>query len=350
MSSDIKSVAANTGTSRKVVRRAFVTGASGFIGRVLCQRLRNDGWEATALLRQPQEGPWGRAAGGVLGEAGGSLPAWSDAVSGADVVFHLAGKAHALAEVHEDEREYRKANTEGTAEVVAACRACGVRRLVYFSSIKVYADEQIRAINARGQPLDEAVAPEPDSPYGQSKLDAERLVLADPGEIEGVALRLCMVYGPSLKGNLQRMIEAVLAGRFPPLPEVNNRRSMVHVEDVVEAALLAATSPQAAGREYLVTDGQPYSTRRIYEWICAAAGKKPPSWTIPLPVLSGLGYAGDLVGRVRGRRFAFDSAALEKLTGSAWFSCDRIKAELGFQPRHGLADTIPVMVSGKPDR
>jgi UDP-glucose 4-epimerase len=324
-------------------RQGFVTGASGFIGRALCRRLQENGWEVTALLRRPQEGPWNRVAIGTLGAAAGELPEWAAAMAGAEVVFHLGGKAHALLELHEDEAEYGRVNVAGTREVLAAARSAGVGRVIYFSSIKVYSDAQIRGLNVgQGSPVDERLEPAPDSPYGQSKLEAERETLK--ANVEAVVLRLCMVYGPSLKGNLAKMIEAVVKGRFPPLGEVGNRRSMVHVEDVVDVTLLAAELPEAVGKAFLVTGAEPVSTRQLYQWISQAVGKVPPAWSVPLVMLKGLGLAGDLIGRVRGRRFVFDSDALEKLVGNAWFSSEKAQSELGYRPRRGLEESIPLMV------
>ena len=130
-----------------------------------------------------------------------------------------------------------------------------------------------------------------------------------------VVLRPCLVYGATPKGNLEKMIAAVRCGRFPPLLEVGNKRSMVHVDDVVMAALLAAENSAAAGQVFIVADDEPFSTRQLYEWICAAVGRDIPRWTIPLWQLHLLGWGGDMIGWMRRRRFVFDSVALAKLTG-----------------------------------
>ena len=126
----------------------------------------------------------------------------------------------------------------------------------------------------------------------------------------------------------------------PPIPEFGNKRSMVHVEDVVKAAILAAERPKAIGQSYLVTDGQPYSTRELYEWICQALGKPVPAWRILEIVFRGLAKIGDAIGALQGRRFMFDSDTLEKLAGSAWYSSRKIEKELGFRPRRLLRETL----------
>lgn len=255
-----------------------------------------------------------------------------------DVIFHLAGKAHALAETQQDEDEYFRINTEGTRKLLEAAKAARVKRFVFFSSVK--------AMGEGGDIcLDEQAACEPETLYGKSKLEAERLVLEGGFVPEPVVLRLSMVYGPTRKGNLPRMIESIRKGRFPPLPETGNKRSMVHVDDVVRAATLAADRGSAIGQTYIVTDGQACSTRQIYEWICEALGRTIPNWKIPMPVLKDLAKIGDGIGRLRGHRFIFDSDALEKLTASACYSSLKIERELGFCPRRKLCESLPGIIA-----
>lgn len=153
-----------------------------------------------------------------------------------------------------------------------------------------------------------------------------------------------MVYGNTEKGNLPRMIKAIRRGLFPPLPDMHNLRSMVHVNDVVQAALLAADKPKAAGQIYIVTDNQAYSTRQIHDCIRAALGKSPINWNIPMGFLKGIAKIGDVVGRILGRRFPLDSDALGKLTGSAWYSSVKIQRELGYSPQHTLQTSMSDIV------
>jgi nucleoside-diphosphate-sugar epimerase len=141
------------------------------------------------------------------------------------------------------------------------------------------------------------------------------------------------------------MIQAVARGRFPPLPETDNRRSMVDVRDVVQAALLAAGNPAAAGKTYIVTDSQAYSTRQIYEWICATLARPVPRWTVPLAWMHAAASAGDAIGKFTGRRFFLDTGSLDKLIGSAWYSSEKISRELGYRPVYSLKDALPRMVA-----
>ena len=312
---------------------ALVTGASGFIGRVLCQRLKKRGMRVRVLTRHEEQGPWDDV---VIGNLMDSLP--HEALIGVDTIFHLAGKAHALSETKQDETYYHAINAEGTRKLLKAAQAAGVRQFIFFSSVKVMGE-------GGKECLDESADVLPETPYGKSKLEAEKLVI-DGGYVpEPVVLRLSMVYGPTRKGNLPRMIEAVAKGRFPSLPEVENKRSMIHVKDVVQAALLVSENPEAAGKTYILTDGQVYSTRKIYEWICTALDKPVQKWTIPICVLRVLAKVGDGIGALRNRRFMFDSDALDKLVGSAVYSSEKIVQELNFHPEHDLRSALPEIVA-----
>ena len=164
--------------------------------------------------------------------------------------------------------------------------------------------------------------------------------------LQVACLRLPLVYGPGNKGNLFRMISAIDRGLFPALPDLGNRRSMVHVSNVVDAAILAAINPAANGQCYIVTDARAYSTRELYEMICQGLGKRVPRRHIPVGALKALGRMGDAIGRIRGRRFLFDSDALEKLTGSAWYSSDKISCELGYRPSITFEDALPEIIDG----
>jgi len=308
-----------------------MTGATGFIGQHLCKSLERKDIELHILGRtRPGFGPHFH-----LWDMQESLD--DKYLQGIDTVFHLAGKAHTLSETRQDADEYFRINTEGTRRLLEAAREAGVRRFVFFSSVKAMCEGGDAC-------LDESATYHPETPYGKSKLAAEQLVLNGGHVPEPAVLRLSMVYGPTRKGNLPRMIEAVARGRFPPLPDIHNKRSMMHVDDVVKAALLAAEHPEAGGKIYIVADGKAYSTRQMYEWICEALDKPVPAWHVPMAILKVLGKVGDGIGTLRGRRFMFDSDALEKLMGSAWYSSAKIERELGFSPERHLQDSLPEIV------
>lgn len=315
------------------LQKCLVTGADGFIGRALCRRLKRDGVEVVGLGR---------------GETGEYCDAWvradlsrpleaSSIPEGVDTVFHLAGKAHALSENAQDAKEYDTVNHQGTRHMLAVAKERGVRGFVLFSTIKVYGE-------STQEMTDEDASPQPQTPYGQSKLFAEKACLES--ELEQVSvLRLSAVYGPGSKGNVAAMIRSIRRGRFVPFQPSDNALSMADVEDVVQAALLAACKPEAHGKVFNVTDGTPYNPGEMVRWIYEACGKRPPPVMIPRFCLAMMGRVGDGISRLRGRRFFLDSAAVRKLYASAIYSNERLVNDLGFEPRHHLRERLPALVN-----
>lgn len=263
------------------------------------------------------------------------------AAEGCETVFHLAGKAHDL-DGEDLPAAFRAVNVQGTASLLGAAKEARVSSFVFVSSVKAMGE-------GAEECLDEDSPAVPSTPYGRSKLEAERLVL-DAGARSGMRvsiLRLPLVYGPGLKGNLRLMLDAVARGIFPPLPHLRNHRSLASVEDVVSALQLAGRQPAAAGRLYLVTDGVDYTSRGIYDAMREALGKPPVSWSIPLPALRAAAALGDAAGRIRVRRPVFGRVALEKLLGTAWYRNDRIRRELGFEPATTLQAALPAIVRSR---
>jgi UDP-glucose 4-epimerase len=318
----------------------LVTGAGGFIGLHLVERLLQKGCSVRALVREAkQHEAWPSGVEVIVGDVR-DLQAMKATAAGCETVYHLAGKAHALTEVRGDEDAYRAINMDGTRHVLEGAVAGGAKAFVLFSSVKAMGDGGSRC-------LDESFDGPPETSYGRSKLEAERTAMEIGGRagLHVSCLRLPLVYGPGNKGNLFRMIAAIDRGIFPPLPELGNRRSMVHVADVVQAAVRAAETPAAKGQCYIVTDGRAYSTRELYERICHSLGKEIPAWHVPVWTLKTLGRLGDTIGKLVGKRFIFDSAVLDKLIGSAWYSSEKISRELGYKPTRCFEDALPEMIA-----
>jgi len=315
------------------MKHVLVTGASGFIGWRLCQRLVDDGCIVRALLRTPQEGPWQES---VLGDLE-HLP--DDLMQGIDTVFHLAGKVHALQPTWQDDEEQFRINAGGTRRLVALADSAQVKRLGYFSSLSIF------GMPPKGQSYDENGALDYQNIYGLSKYYTECNYIFSGNDIPHVTvLRPAMVYGPSCKGNMNRMIEAILKGRFPSIPQGYGFRSMVHVDDVVEAALLVASRDEAAGEAFNLTDGSAYSSRQLYDWISYQLGKTPSRWTMPVWLFRLMAFVGDAIGIVFGKRFIFDSSTFQKLFANARYSSGKIEKVLGFHPKHRLQESLPDIV------
>ena len=319
------------------VGRCLVTGADGFIGTELTRRLERDYAEVWRLVRP---GAAKSAAERTLtADLAAEVPPLGR-LGPLDVIFHLAGRVHAADRRKTEYGEHFRANVLGTRHLLMAAAQSATRRVVFTSSVAAM------GAGTRGC-LDESAEPAPVTAYGKTKLAAEGLVLASwpAGFPEGVVLRLPLVYGPGQKGNLDRMLRAIVRGRFPPPPRLGNRRSVAHIEDVVDALVLAARHPAAAGKVYLVCEPEPCSTRSIYDWTHQALGRRPANWGTPASALRALGWSGDLAAFFLGRRVAFDSRAIERLLGDAWYSSGRIASELGFGSRRCLREELPRLVA-----
>jgi nucleoside-diphosphate-sugar epimerase len=325
-------------------RAVLVTGGTGFVGRQLVTALLDKGAGIRVLTRSPERSYaiWGPRASRIETVRGDLCdpPSLAGLCAGIDTLFHLAGFAHAedVTTRLEDSPHWR-ITVEGTEALLADACAAAVKRLVFVSSVKATGE-------SGDECLDETSAVEPGDHYGVARREAERRVLAAGLRcgMHAAVLRPALVYGHDNAGNLPRMISAIARGRFAPPPETHNRRSMVHVEDLVQALLLAAEQPRANGRTYIVTDDDVYSARRIYEAICRALGRQPAGWGVPARVLRGAARIGDAL-QALGLPVPLTGAAVNKLLGSAWYSCERAKRELGYRPRHRLEDALPEMVA-----
>jgi nucleoside-diphosphate-sugar epimerase len=256
------------------------------------------------------------------------------------VVFHLAGRVHKQDDEPGAEAEHTRVTLDGARSLLNAAVTVGAEAFVFFSTCAVM-PEGVDGV------LDETAEPKPTSAYGRAKLEAEKLVMSmnRTNGMRTVSLRLPLVYGPGHKGNLPRMINMIERGIFPPLPDSGGRRSLVHIDDVIDAALLVASAPAAAGKVYLVTEPRAYSSREIYNLVTTSLGRRPPKWHVPGAVLGAMAGIGDLGGRVSGRRMPFDSQTLSKLTESARYSGARIQRELGFTTSRTFEETVGQLVN-----
>ena len=302
-------------------RQILITGATGFIGARLWQ-------SGNRILVRGSGGIPGAVRGDLLDMA--SLRA---ACAGIERVFHCAGYAHAFNSSDPD--VHWRVNFEGTRNLVNAAGEAGVRRFVFLSSVKAMAEPG-------DQCIDEDWPGEPDSAYGRAKRAAEDAVL-EAGAKYGmhvVNLRLAMVYGRGGRGNLERMARGIRAGWFPRLPDTANKRSLVHVNDVVDAIRFVAEASVANRRTYIIADPRPYSGREIFDAISGVPPRLTFHWGLPAALLRGGAAIGDVLGRLAGRPMPVNSEVVQRLLGSACYSPARIEAELGWRARIGLHDGV----------
>ena len=247
---------------------------------------------------------------------------WSAALTGVDVVIHLAARVHVMKENSANLLDvFRITNVHGTEQLARSAAAHGVRRLVFVSSIKVNGEETIA-----GHRYTELDTPSPKDPYGVSKCEAEQAlhrVVQETG-IEVVIVRPPLVYGAGVKGNFAQMLKVLAKGIPLPLASVSNLRSLVYLGNFVDALLICATHPAAAGQTYLVSDVEDVSTPALLRQLGAAMGH--PAHLLPCPPVL-LKLAGRLLGK---------SDQVERLLGSLQVDSSKIRRELGWRPPYTL--------------
>ena len=311
---------------------ALITGATGTLGPVLIRRLVTQGYQVRVFNRRlPPMGTFSETVRVFLGEITDTRTLRS-AMDGTDVVFHLAAKLHIDNPTSELLGEYERVNVEGTRCVVETAQIVGVQRLVFFSTIAVYG-------NSNDQILTEDSPAKPDTFYAKTKLAAERIVLdakRTDGQSLGAVLRFAAIYGPRIKGNYQRLVHALAHGRFIPIGDGNNRRTLIYDRDVARAAVLAVEHPDAAGSIYNVSDGGFHTLSEIISTMCAALGRRPPRFSVP--VAPGRFVAGVLenAAKLFGRCSTVTRATIDKYTEDIAVNSERIQKELGFIPQYDL--------------
>lgn len=274
----------------------LVTGATGFVGRACVDALLNAGHRVRRVLRSacpPAAGAEDIVTGDLV-----DVVDWSDAMRGVDAVVHLAARVHVMRETVSDPlTAFRRVNVEATRRLAEAAARAGVRRFVFVSSVKLHGERTL------GRPFTEADVPAPEDPYGVSKLEAEQALagVAAHTEMEVVVLRPPLVYGPGVGGNFRTLLRAVVRGVPLPLGAVRNRRSLVYVGNLADAVVRCVDAPEAAGRTFLVDDGEPRSTAQLVVELARAAGRTPRLLPVPpavLRVLAGCVGRGAAAGRL----------------------------------------------------
>ncbi|HEX3410221.1 MAG TPA: NAD-dependent epimerase/dehydratase family protein [Stellaceae bacterium] len=256
--------------------RILVTGAPGFIGRALCLGLVGRGHAVLGLSRRPAE-PIRDVELRPIGDIGPATD-WSGHLDGIEIVVHLATRAHRSRRGPADHNEAQ------AARVLAHSAAkAGVRRLIHMSSVRAMGEATLP-----GAPFRASDPPRPRDPYGRGKLAIERALFAAAQEtgIEIVILRPPLVYGPGVKANFRALLRLVASGLPLPLAGIDNRRSLMFVDNLVDLVGLACQHPGAAGRVLLARDSADLSTSDLIRLLAAGLGRPARLFDVPQPALA----------------------------------------------------------------
>jgi nucleoside-diphosphate-sugar epimerase len=250
-----------------------LTGATGFIGQHLLQELPKRGHRLRVLLRRPAAVPIA-AASAVIGDLARPRN-MAAALEGVDAVIHSAGLAHAMSGIPED--DYRVINTEATIGLARAARRAGARRFIFLSSIRAQCGPTADAV------MTEAIEPAPTDAYGKSKLAAER-GLAEL-EIDWVALRATLVYGPGVKGNLAQLMGLARSPLPLPIGGLGARRSLLAVENLAAAIETVLAAPGTLRRAFIAADLQALTVAEMIDAMRRGLGRRPNVFPFPATLL-----------------------------------------------------------------
>jgi len=315
--------------------RALVTGGAGFIGQRLLRRLAEQGVACRALVR-PGRDTSALAGLGIEWVTGdltdpASLRGRAAAV---DVVYHLAAVGHVAAQTEEDYQRFRRVNVEGTRNLLRACQGERLSRFVHFSSTAA-----MGAIHR--ERIDETTPCQPATPYQKSKREGEQAALAAWREsgVPALALRPCMVYGPGGAGEFLKFCRLFARGLFPRVGRGPNLTPLVHVEDVVQAAILAGERGRP-GEVYLVAGERSSPRAALRAEVLAALDMRRPYIYTPLWLALAGAWALETMGRVAGRVPPVTRRNILSTTASRVFDISQARAELGYRPSVALAEGV----------
>lgn len=291
--------------------KIVITGASGFVGQNLSRFLTENELDVYGLSLRNE---W-------------AFP------KGTDAIIHLAGKAHDTANTSVDE-EYFKVNRDLTIQLFDEFLNSNSRDFIYFSSVKATADTIEKV-------LDEQHISNPKTPYGKSKLEAEKYLLSKklPDGKRLFIIRPCMIHGPGNKGNLNLLYKVVQKGIPWPLAAFENKRSFLSIDNLnflIEKILSNKNIPSGI---YNFADDDSISTNELVKIIAKASGKKTKLWKVSANFISSVAKLGDMI------KLPLNSERLKKLTESYMVSNDKIKkaleiSNLPMSSKDGLAKTI----------
>lgn len=308
--------------------RVLVSGANGFVGRALLQRLLAlGGINAVAGLRRADtlvggELPCERCVLGDLAVAAVS----PESLQGIDVLVHTAARVHVLDEAATDPlAAFRAVNVMGMLRLATAAAEAGVKRFVLISSVKVNGEE-----TPPGRAFSAADRPCPGDAYGLSKWEAEQALqaLCERTGMQWVIIRPPLVYGPGVRANFQHLMGSLARGLPLPLGALDNRRSLVSLENLLDLVLTCLAHPAAANQTFMVSDGDDWSVAELARHL--AHSLQRPARLLPIPrswLRSGL----QLLGR---------GAVAQRLCGELRVDIGKTRTLLGWQPEHAVAEAL----------
>jgi nucleoside-diphosphate-sugar epimerase len=315
-----------------------ITGATGLLGSHIAEQLAARGERVRALVRPASDTAFLRRLGAELAPGDLTDPATLPAaVAGADVVYHCAARVGEWGPW----AAYQSQILDATRNLLDACRAAGVGRVLHVSSITVYGHPRLH----EERPITE------DEPLGQhlwrwgdyycrAKIGAEGLCRQYPGAL--TIIRPSWIYGPRDRTTFPRVLKALESGRAALVGRGDNLLNIVYAADVADGAVRAAESPGAVGRAYNLSSEGEITQRQLLDWLTDALGRPRVRMRFPYRFAFWGGFLAELIGRaIRLRRPPHFTRYVVTLVGRPTrFSIERARKELGWAPRVSAAEGV----------
>lgn len=296
------------------MKNILITGSSGFVGKAIKASLIQHGYNILAPIRNQ------------IGNIDGNTD-WLPYLKNIDIVIHLAARVHIMHDNKSNSLDiFRKVNTEGTKHLVESALNAKVKRFIYLSSLHVNGNFTIN-----NEKLTENSSLNPQTPYAISKLETEQYLnkVASEAGLEVIIIRPPLIYGPEVKGNFLRLLKLVKIGLpFLPFGSLNNKRSMISIQNLISFITLCIENPNAANQTFLISDDDDISTKNLLQFLYKFFNKTPLFLPIPINLLN-------LTSKLLGQK-----EICEKLYSSLQVNIDKAKTLLNWQPIQTVNDGL----------
>jgi nucleoside-diphosphate-sugar epimerase len=326
------------------MKKILITGSSGFIGQSLAKYLSKLDKIVCGTIRSDISFlPNTKIKYVSVGDISNKLN-WKDILNDVDCIIHCAGKTHAMKAAANDlSKIYRSVNVDGTKQIAEQAAEAQVKRLIFLSSIKVngestknyhfdkFLNDQKKSVFTHKDLAN------PKDFYAKSKLEAEKVLweISSRTGLEVVVVRLPLVYGNGAKGNLARLVKLVKSGIPLPFSILNNQRSMIGIDNLVDLLKHCIDNPNASGKTFLASDDKDLSTPELIKRIASSMGRKPNLFPLPIFMLK---FLGSIFGK---------SEEINRLVGSLRIDNSYTKEILNWKPPLSIEEGIRRMVQGK---
>jgi nucleoside-diphosphate-sugar epimerase len=306
--------------------KILITGATGFVGKALFENLKSKKKYLVHLsTRTNQEKLFEGGKTFNIGEIDSNTN-WKDALSGVDCIVHCAARAHMTENKQTDSlNAYRTINVDGTRNLAKQAVEINIKRFIFLSSIKVNGEETIASKSFKHNDISQ-----PEDAYGISKCEAEQALLEISKQtgLEVVIIRPPLVYGERVKGNFLRLLDLVYKQIPLPFAKINNLRSFIGLDNLVDLIICCIDHPKAEGKIFLASDGEDLSTLDLIRKLSKFMNKSPRLFQVPQSIIQ-------LIGRLVGK-----SSEVKRLFGSLRIDNSYAREILGWSPALSLDESL----------